>query len=78
MYRQTTVKLKESKKRDRFLDLTLELKNLWNMEVTVTPIVTGVLGINPKGLKKILEDVTNKGQVENHPDYSIIKIDQNT
>ena len=36
------VKLKESEKRDRYLDLATELKKLWNMNVTVIPIVIGV------------------------------------
>ena len=36
------VKLKEIKKKDKYLDLARELKKLWNMKVTVTPI--GVIG----------------------------------
>ena len=45
------VKLKESKKRDKFLDLTWELKKLWNMQVTIIPIVViGALGTFTKGL----------------------------
>ena len=36
----TTVKLKESEKRDMCLELARELKkNLWNMKVTVIPVV---------------------------------------
>ena len=35
------VKLKESKNADRYLDLARELKKLWNMKVTVIPIVIG-------------------------------------
>ena len=38
------LKLKESKKRDKYIDLARELKKLWNMKVTVIPIVTGELG----------------------------------
>ena len=38
------VKLKESEKKDKYLDLTRELKELWNMKVMVIPIVIGVLG----------------------------------
>ena len=38
------VKLKESEKRDKYLDLARELKKLWNMKVTVIPIVIGALG----------------------------------
>ena len=33
------VKLKVSEKRDKYLDLARELKKLWNMKVTVIPIV---------------------------------------
>ena len=37
------VKLKESEKRDEYLEL-------WNMKVTVIPIVIGALGTVTKGL----------------------------
>ena len=43
------IKLKESKQRDMYLDLARELKKLWNMKVTVIPIVIGVLGAVIKG-----------------------------
>ena len=33
------VKLNESEKKDKKLDLARELKKLWNMKVTVVPIV---------------------------------------
>ena len=33
------VKSKESEKKDKYLDITRELKKLWNMKVTVMPIV---------------------------------------
>ena len=42
------VKLKESKKKDKYLDLTRELKKLWNIKVMV--IVIGALGTVTKGL----------------------------
>ena len=44
------VKLKESEKRDNYLDLARELKKLWNMKVTVMPTVTGALGTETKKL----------------------------
>ena len=45
------VKLKESEKSDKYLDLVRELKKkLWNMNVTVIPFVTGTLGTVTKGL----------------------------
>ena len=51
------VKLKEDEKRDKYLDLARKLKNLWNMKVTVIPIVVGALGTIPKELVKGLEDL---------------------
>ena len=38
------VKLKESEKKDKYLDLSRELKKLWNMKVTVIPMIIGALG----------------------------------
>ncbi len=38
------VKLKESEKRGKYLDLVRELKKLWNMQVTIIPIVIGAFG----------------------------------
>ena len=37
------IKLKEYEKRDKYLDLARELKNLWNMKVTIISIVTVLL-----------------------------------
>ena len=42
------VKLKESEKRNKYLDLTRELKNPWNKKVTIIPIVISALGTVPK------------------------------
>ena len=44
--------LKESEKKDKYIDLASELKKLWNMKVTIVPIVIGVLGTITKGLLK--------------------------
>ena len=49
-------KFKDSKKRDKHLDLAKELKKLWNMKVTVIPIVIGMLGIVTKRLAERLEE----------------------
>ena len=58
------VKLKESEKNDKYLDLGRELKKLWNMKVTVIRIVIGVLGIVTEGLLKGQEDLEIRGRVE--------------
>ena len=51
------IKLKECEKRDKYLDLARELKKLWNMKVTIIPIVIGAFGTVTKGLLKGLEDL---------------------
>ena len=38
------INLKESEKKDKYLDLARELKKLWNMKVTMVSIVIGTLG----------------------------------
>ena len=44
-------------KKDKYLDLARELKKLWNMKVTIIPIVIGAFGTVTKGLLKGLEDL---------------------
>ena len=56
--------LKESEKKDKYLDLASELKKLWNMKVTIVPIVIGALGTVTKGLLKGLEDLEIGGPVD--------------
>ena len=46
------INLKECEKKDKYLDLARELKKLWNMKVTIVPIVIGALGTITKGLLK--------------------------
>ena len=58
------IKLKECEKKDNYLDLARELKKLWNMQVTIIPIVIGAFGTVTKGLLKGLEDLEVGGQVE--------------
>ena len=38
------INLKECEKKDKCLDLAREWKKLWNMKVTIVPIVIGALG----------------------------------
>ena len=58
------INLKESAKKDKYLDLARELKKLWNMKVTIVPIVIGALGTITKGLSKGLEDLEIGGRVD--------------
>ena len=43
------IKLKECEKRDKYLNLARELKKLWNMKLTIIPIVISAFGTVTKG-----------------------------
>ena len=58
------INLKESEKKDKYLDLARKLKKLWNMKVMIVPIGIGALGTITKGLLKGLEDLKVGGRVE--------------
>ena len=58
------VKLKESEKRDENQDLARELKKIWNMKVTVIPIVIGAFGTVTKELVQGLVDLEIRGRVD--------------
>ena len=57
-------KLKEMETKVTYLNLVLELKKLWNMKVTIIPIVIDAVGIIIKGLIKGLEEFEIRGRVE--------------
>ena len=46
------VKIIESKKRDKSSNLTGELRKLWNIRVTVIPVIIGALGAVPQSLER--------------------------
>ena len=58
------VKLKENEKKNNYLDLTRELKILWNMKVMFIPIIIGTLSIFTKELIKGQVDLEIKWRVE--------------
>ena len=68
------IKPKECEKKDKYLDLAKELKKLWNVKVTIIPIVIGAFGTVSKGLLKSLEDL----EVGDNPYDDIIEYSQNT
>ena len=65
--------LKKIEKKDKYLDLARELKKLWNMKVTIVPIVIGALGTITKGLLKGLEDLEIGGRVETIQTTALIR-----
>ena len=52
------------------------MKKLWNMKVTIIPVVIGNLSSVTKGLIKRLEDLEITGRVETI-NHCIIEVDQN-
>ena len=68
------IKLKESEKKDKYLDLARELKKLCNMKVTIMPIVIGAFVTVTKGTGTLGGRRTSGDQ----PNYNIIEIGQNT
>ena len=58
------IKMKECEKKDKYLNLARELKKLWNMQVTIIPIVIGAFVTVTKGLLKGLEDLEVGVQVK--------------
>ena len=73
------IKLKEYEKRDKYLDLAIELKKLWNMKVTIRPIVIGAFGTVT--INRIIKGPRGFGSWQpsgNHPNNSIIENGQNT
>ncbi len=73
--RRTTEKNpKESEKKDKYLDLARELKKLWNMMVTIIPIVIGAFGTVTKGPGRF----GSWRPSGDHPNNSIIEDGQNT
>ena len=58
------INLKECEKKDKYLDIARDLKKLWNMKVTIVPIVIGAFGTITKGLLKGLGDLEVGGREE--------------
>ena len=50
-----------------------ELKKLWNMKLTIIPIVIGTFGTVTKGLLKGLEDLEVGGRVETIQTTALLK-----
>ena len=65
-------KLKECEKKEKYLDPTKELKKLWNMKVTIIPIVIDAL------TEGFVQGLGNKTTCWDHPNYGIVETGQNT
>ena len=70
------INLKECAKKDKYLDFARELKKLWNMKVTIVPIVIGAFGTTTKGLLKGLEDLGVGGRAETIQMTALLRTDR--
>ena len=61
------IKLRECEKKDKYLDPARELKKIWNMKVTIIPLVIRAYVTVTKGLLKGLENLEVGGGVETIP-----------
>ncbi len=67
------IKLKECEKKDKYLDLSRELKKLWNMKLTIVSIVIGAFGTVTKGFLKGREDLEVGGRVATIQTTALLK-----
>ena len=58
------MKLKENEKKDKYFGSARELKKLWNMKVTIIPVIIGALDTVTRGLIQGLKDLEITGRVE--------------
>ena len=57
------VKMKGSKKLDKYLDLAREQKKLWKLKMIVIPVILGELGMVSKSLEKRLGELDTRGRI---------------
>ena len=55
------VKIKESENWDKYSDLAREQTKLWNMGVTVIPIIIETIRMVPKGLERWMDELEMGG-----------------
>ena len=68
------IKLNEIEKKHKYLDLTKELKKLWNMELTILHLVMVVFGTVTKELLEGMEDFQVRGRVETIQITSLLRM----
>ena len=67
------LKLKENEKKDMYFESARELKKLWNIKVTMVPIIIGALGTVTKGLIKGLHEPERRGWIETIPTTALLR-----
>ena len=71
-------KINKKYKLDKYLDLVKELKNLWNMKLTVIPMIVGTLGTVLKGLEKRQVELKIRGIIDTSLVTALLRLPKNT
>ncbi|KAL1446402.1 hypothetical protein WDU94_005646 [Cyamophila willieti] len=51
---------KEAEKKLKYRDLAIEIERMWNMKVTIIPVVIGALGVVPKTLRNNIQKIPGR------------------
>ena len=68
------VKIKESKKINKYLELARKLKKLWNMRAMIVPIIVSTLGMIYKSLQRVLEELEIKGIIKTIQTTALLRL----
>jgi hypothetical protein len=55
---------KEAEKKLKYKRLCIEIQRMWNLKCTIMPVITGVIGIVTRSLRKNLEAVPGKHSID--------------
>jgi hypothetical protein len=55
---------KESEKKFKYKNLSIDIQRMWNMKCFVIPVIIGATGIVTRGIKKYLETIPGKHSIE--------------
>jgi hypothetical protein len=63
---------KESKKKLKYKNLSIEIQRTRNMKYFVIPVITGATGIVTRGLKKYQETITGKHSIDSLQNTAVL------
>jgi hypothetical protein len=61
---------KESEKKLKYKNVSIEIQRMWNIKCFVIPVIIGATGIVTRGLKKYLETIPGKHSIDSLQKHS--------
>jgi hypothetical protein len=55
---------KESEKKLKYKNISIEIQQMWNMKCFIIPVIIGATGTITRGLKKYLETIPGKHSID--------------